>query len=78
MNGVLVHVPQGERTMTNFEGQFSLSAEIGDSIIIELFGFKRQGLVVQDSRPLSVSLRELSTELQEIVITGYGLSLIHI
>ena len=74
MNGVLVHVPQGERTMTNFEGQFSLSAEIGDSIIIELFGFKRQGLVVQDSRPLSVSLRELSTELQEIVITGYGSS----
>jgi len=74
MNGVLVHIPQGERTMTNSEGQFTLSAEIGDSIIFEIFGFKRQGLIVKDGLPLSVSLRELSTELQEIVITGYGSS----
>jgi len=56
---------------TNFDGQFSLQAQIGQSLVFSYLGFETQ-IVEINSYNINVILSESSSELDEVVIIGYG------
>lgn len=58
--------------ITNLEGQFSLSAPLGSTLLFTYVGFKAQEVVIAGTKPLSVMLKEDSEALDEIVVVGYG------
>lgn len=59
-------------TITDFDGNFALSAvKKGATIQISFVGFKTQEFV-WDGSPISVTLKEDTEVLEEVVVIGYG------
>ena len=56
---------------TDFDGQYSLQAQIGQSLIFSYLGFETQ-IIKISSKNIDVILTESSSELDEVVIIGYG------
>lgn len=62
-------------TITNVDGEFSLSVAPKTKLEISFIGYKTQNVVVGDSRQaISIILQEDTQVLDEIVITGFGMS----
>jgi TonB-linked SusC/RagA family outer membrane protein len=61
-------------TSTDFDGNYSISADQDDTLIFSFVGFLDQEVKVGTSTSLDVSLQLGSSELDEVVITGYGSS----
>lgn len=59
-------------TVTDLDGNFSLSVPAGSSITISSIGFKSQTFVVGPKTVFEVVLSEDTTLLDEVVVTGYG------
>ncbi len=59
-------------TITDFEGNFSLSVNDGATLLVSFIGFRSTELVVGDQSTFQISLEEDSEQLDEVVITGYG------
>ncbi|UII77663.1 TonB-dependent receptor [Flagellimonas sp. HMM57] len=60
-------------TQTDFDGNFSI--EVADSnavLVISYVGFKAQEIVVGDQAQINVKLQEDSSQLDEVVVVGYG------
>ena len=57
-------------TMTNFDGNFTLSVKTGASIEISYVGYSTQR-VTASTTPITVSLKEDASVLNEVVVTGY-------
>ena len=57
---------------TDFDGNFSLQADIGDILQISFVGFETQEISVTDESSLSISMTPDYANLDEVVITGYG------
>ncbi len=57
---------------TDFDGNFSLQADIGDVLQISFVGFESQEISVTDESSLSISMTPDYANLDEVVITGYG------
>ena len=57
---------------TDFDGNFSITAEEGDTLNISYVGYQSQSIVVGDQDTLSISL-ELGNELEEVVVTSLGI-----
>ena len=57
---------------TDFDGNFSINAEEGDTLNISYVGYQSQSIVVGDQDTLSISL-ELGNELEEVVVTSLGI-----
>lgn len=59
-------------TITDFDGNFSLSnVKKGATIQISFVGYKSQE-IVWDGSPISVALKEDTEVLDEVVVIGYG------
>jgi TonB-dependent SusC/RagA subfamily outer membrane receptor len=58
-------------TTSDFDGNFSIDASSSDVLVISFVGFVSQEVSVGDNDQLTVSLVS-DTELEEIVVTGYG------
>ena len=56
---------------TDFDGQYSLQAQIGQSLVFSYLGFETQTLEINNNS-INVILFESSSELDEVVIIGYG------
>ena len=56
---------------TDFDGNFSINAEEGDTLNISYVGYQSQSIVVDNQDTISISLKQ-GTELEEVVIIGYG------
>ena len=56
---------------TDFDGQYSLQAQIGQSLVFSYLGFETQTVEI-NSNNINVILSESSSELDEVVIIGYG------
>ena len=56
---------------TDFDGNFSITAEEGDTLNISYVGYQSQSIVVGDQDTLNISL-ELGNELEEVVVTALG------
>ena len=56
---------------TDFDGQFSLQAQLGDSLVFSSLGF--QTLVIEiNTANIDITLIESTSELDEVVVIGYG------
>ena len=59
-------------TITDMDGNFTLEGEAGSVLSISYVGFSEQTITVTDSKPLSITLKEDSEQLSEVVVVGYG------
>jgi TonB-linked SusC/RagA family outer membrane protein len=69
---VVVQGAKGVGTISDMDGNFSLSVNQGTTLLVTYIGYKEQLVVVQNSAPLKIVL-ELNAELlNEVVAIGYG------
>ncbi len=59
-------------TLTDFDGNFSINAKPGQTLVITYVGYKTQEVVVPQSGVVTVKLVSNSQELEEVVVVGYG------
>ena len=57
---------------TDFDGNFSINATIGDVLVVSYVGYADQRITVGDQDNLTINLA-LDNELEEVVITALGL-----
>ncbi len=61
-------------TVTDENGIFKLSSRVGNTLVISSIGFGRREMVVSSSSTaLNVSLKNLSEDLSEVVVTALGI-----
>ncbi|MDD7724897.1 MAG: TonB-dependent receptor [Bacteroidales bacterium] len=58
-------------TITDFDGKYSLQAENGATIVYSFLGFENQEIVFAGA-PINVTLAEETSDLDEVVVVGYG------
>src|SRR5690606_37993512 len=61
----------GEGTMTDLDGHYTVTAAPTDTLLFTFVGFDAQREVVGTRNVINVQLEEESTELGEVVITGF-------
>ncbi|MDD7888148.1 TonB-dependent receptor [Flavivirga sp. 57AJ16] len=59
-------------TVTDFDGNYALTVEVNDVLVISYLGFITKEVVVNDSNIIDVVLNESNQALEEVVIVGYG------
>ena len=59
-------------TITDMDGNFSLEAEKGSILQVSYIGFTDQEIKVGEKNSLSITLKEDSKALDEVVVVGYG------
>ncbi len=73
MNGVTVTVQNTARaTITNDEGYYSIQAAAGEVLEFSFVGFATQAIAVGSSNSVSVTMATSGTNLDEVVVVGYG------
>lgn len=61
-------------TITDFDGNFSIEAQKGKTLVISYMGYDTQNVLVGDSNIIKVQLEEASsTALTEVVVTSLGI-----
>ncbi|WP_242117497.1 SusC/RagA family TonB-linked outer membrane protein [Aestuariivivens sediminicola] len=59
-------------TSTDFDGKYTLNATTGDVLVFSYVGYTPVEIVIATETVINVSLKEDTSVLDEIVITGYG------
>lgn len=59
-------------TTTDIDGNYSLEAKSGDVIVVTFIGFATQEIPITNQTTLNISLKEEMSELDEVVVVGYG------
>jgi TonB-dependent starch-binding outer membrane protein SusC len=59
-------------SITDIEGNFSIDAKTGDVLIFSFIGFQTQEVLVSTTSGIEVMLREDVTDIDEVVVVGYG------
>jgi len=59
-------------TVTNIDGEFSIDVDASDVILVSFIGYKTQRLTVATQTSFNVILEEDVTDLDEVVVVGYG------
>lgn len=59
-------------TSSDMDGNFSLDVPQGSTITVNYLGYTPQEIVVRDTKPLNITLREDVQKLDEVVVIGYG------
>jgi len=59
-------------TQTNQDGKFSIDASKGDILILSFIGYQSQQIVINENQSLKISLKLDETNLNEVVVVGYG------
>ncbi|WP_299058582.1 TonB-dependent receptor [uncultured Polaribacter sp.] len=59
-------------TETDFDGKYSLKVKKGDVLQFSYLGYATQNITITNQKTLNVSMLEDSSELDEIVVVGYG------
>ena len=71
--GVAVQIDaSGTGTVTNIDGQYSISARKGDKITFSFIGMTSQTIVVDNRTTINVVMKEEAFALEEAVVIGYG------
>ena len=71
--GVTVYIQKTKTTAaTNYDGQYSIKAQKGDILVFSFVGMDTQTVTVKDSNVINVILKENASQLQEVVMVGYG------
>ncbi|MEY8685057.1 SusC/RagA family TonB-linked outer membrane protein [Bacteroides sp. AN502(2024)] len=59
-------------TITDFDGNFTLEANVGSTLTATFIGYVPQEIKLKDTQPLRIKLVENAKELGEVVVVGYG------
>lgn len=59
-------------TSTDFDGNYQIQVNTGDVLQFSYLGFKTQTVTVANQTEINVSLEEDTSELDEVVVIGYG------
>lgn len=59
-------------SITDVNGKFTIKAKEGDILVISCIGFQPKEVVISKSGIVNVVLEELHTEMDEVVVVGYG------
>ncbi|MDP2115361.1 MAG: TonB-dependent receptor [Bacteroidota bacterium] len=59
-------------TISNFDGNFTLSVNVGEVVQFSFIGYKTQEIVAQGQQALRVALAVDTEQLDEVVVIGYG------
>lgn len=59
-------------TATDFDGNYSISANQGDVLVFSFVGYTTQEITVGNQTTVNVTMVESAQELSEIVVIGYG------
>ncbi len=59
-------------TTTDFDGNYQISANIGDVLVFSYVGFSTQEISFNGESALNVQLAEDASALDEVVLIGYG------
>ncbi|WP_372757133.1 SusC/RagA family TonB-linked outer membrane protein [Mariniflexile sp.] len=59
-------------TVTDFDGVFTINAEVGSRLSFSFVGYETQEVVVNSSSSLAVILKQDLAQLDEVVVVGYG------
>jgi len=71
--GVNILVKGGSSgTQTDFDGNYSIEVESGQTLVFKYIGFKTQEKTVGSQSTIDVSLVTDSSELDEVVVVGFG------
>lgn len=70
----ILKIGSSSGTVTDIDGNFSINAKSGEQLQFSYLGFKSQTLTVENSNELTVVLREDVSNLDEVVVIGYGAS----
>ena len=62
----------GVGTISDFDGNFTLEAAEGNTLVFSFIGYKKQYIPVKGQKKLSVVMREDSEMLDDVVVIGYG------
>lgn len=62
----------GIGTISDFDGNFTLEAAEGNTLVFSFIGYKKQYIEVKRQKSLSVVMREDSEMLDDVVVIGYG------
>ena len=72
--GVSVAVKGGtDGTITNFDGDFTLTVDQGSVIELSYVGYTSQQITVKSEEPLHIVMEEDSKQLAEVVVTALGI-----
>ena len=73
LTGVSVAVKGTSRgAATNDAGQYTISAEAGETLVFSYLGYTPQEIVVGQAATINVQLEEDAESLEEVVVVGYG------
>ena len=59
-------------TITDFDGKYQLSVSEGQTLVFTFVGFTNQNVVVGSQNVYDVILEEETSDLDEVVVVGYG------
>ena len=59
-------------TITDMDGKFSLNVEKGATLVISYIGFSNQEIKIGNQTNLSITMKEDSEALDEVIVVGYG------
>lgn len=62
-----------EGTVTDFDGNFTIAATEGDILVVSYIGYESREVPVSDQTPLTITLNEASSQLEEVVVTALGI-----
>lgn len=65
-------VGTNRETTTGFDGKFTIYANIGEVIQVSYMGFNSKTFNVENKNVYNIQMQEESTQLSEVVVTGYG------
>ncbi|WP_319591606.1 TonB-dependent receptor [uncultured Draconibacterium sp.] len=59
-------------TITDFDGNYSIDVEQGQTIVLSYIGYNPQEIVISASNQVNVQLEQSMENLDEVVVIGYG------
>ncbi len=59
-------------TVTNTEGEYSLSGDVGDVLVVTFVGYEESRAIITDSDVYDFDLVPAAMEMDELVVIGYG------
>jgi len=59
-------------TVTNLEGQYTIDAEEGATLVFSFIGFKSQNVPISNQSIIDLTLEEDMASLDEVIVVGYG------
>ncbi|GAB3749025.1 SusC/RagA family TonB-linked outer membrane protein [Spirosoma pomorum] len=68
----IVFKGQTRGTSTDGKGEFTLDAKAGDVLVISAIGYQTTEVTVGNQPTLTVTLTEVASQLNEVVVVGYG------